>query len=162
MHNVVLSKHVQGISCKSVVTLKATVRYKALMSEAGVPSCVYRGTSVMAIPFKITTWGKFIRSCIKHPQTGCRSGVRVQHCKTNCLLVQTRFQPLVLSCSIVQNISPSPALLLQPSASPGFAQALSPIPCRVWRNMGKSHWIPLYLMFPQGKSCLCCRNVGIK
>lgn len=102
----------------------------------------------MVIPFKITEWGKFIHSCIKHLQTGCRSGVHIS--LQNRLLTSSNkvSAKSVLSCSIVQHISPPPALLLQPSAIPGFAQAHGPVPCSVWRNTGKSHCLAPYLMFP--------------
>lgn len=116
-----------------------------------MPSCVCSRIILMVIPFEITKWGKFSHSCTKHwsPRLAadqvCMSD---QHCKTDCLRVQTRFQPLVLSCSILQHISASPAFLLQPSEISHCAQAHGPVLRRVWRNMGRSHRLALCTLFP--------------
>lgn len=116
-----------------------------------MPSCVYRRTILMVIPFKITKWGKFIHSCTKHRSPRPAMGqvyVSDQRCKPVGLQVQTRFQSLVFSRSILQHISASPALLLQPSEISPCVQAHGPIPHRVWRNTGRSHPLPLCTLSP--------------
>lgn len=167
MHSVVLSKHVQRISCKSVVTLKTSVCYKALRSEAGVPSCVYRGTILMVISFKITKWGKFICPCIKHVQTGCRSGVHVCSALQNWLLAGSN--KVSASCFVMQYrvahffITSSSAATF---SNPWLCTGPRPHPMQAVEKRGQD---PLAASLPdvpsqclQGKSCLCCRNVGIK
>lgn len=163
MHHVVLSQHVQGISCKSVVKSKTSLCYKPSRSEAGVPSCVYRGITLMAIPFKITEWGKFICSC--NLQTGWRSGVHVWSALQNQLLTSSN----KVSCFVMQYCAAHFSCTSSSAATFSNPWLCTGLRSHPMQHVKKHRQEPLAPSLPdvpsqclQGKSCLCCKNVGIK